>query len=450
MRWLKFRIAFVWWGLVNADRKVLASLLIKSALQMMNKKRLVVIGGGAAGFFCAVNAARLNPALEVIILEKSNKLLGKVRVSGGGRCNVTHACYSIAEMIKKYPRGSAFLKKAFHHFFTNDTITWFAERGVKLKTEADGRMFPVTDSSQTIIDCLMKEANKYSVKILMNKEVKELLKVDDKWSLVFKEGKQMETDFVCIASGGYPKTVQYNWLQRADHSIEEPVPSLFTFNLPAGQADMPGNDITALMGVSVKKVTVKIVGSKLVEEGPLLITHWGMSGPAILKLSAWGARELAKCDWQFAITVNWIPGFNENSLRERFQKLRFELASQKIINRNPFALPNRLWEYLLKQSGIKEELRWADLPAAAQNKLIKNLCVNGYAVNGKTTFKEEFVTAGGVQLSEIDFNTMQSKKHPGLFFAGEIINVDGITGGFNFQNAWTTGWIAAKAISSLV
>ena len=416
----------------------------------------MVIGGGAAGFFCAVNAARLNRALEVIILEKSNKLLSKVRISGGGRCNVTHACFSIADMIKKYPRGSAFLKKAFHHFFTDDTIAWFAERGVKLKTEADGRMFPVTDSSQTIIDCLLKEANKYGVEILMNKEVKKLTMgnaqhpADEQWDIVFKDDKIIKADYVCISSGGYPKIGQYDWIQKSDHSIEEPVPSLFTFNLPAGQAGKPGNGITALMGVSVEKVTVKIIGSKLVEEGPLLITHWGMSGPAILKLSAWGARELAKCNWQFSIVLNWVPDFNENSLRERFQKLRFELASQKIINRNPFALPNRLWEYLIKQSGVKEELRWADLPVAAQNKLIKNLCVNEYAVNGKTTFKEEFVTAGGIQLNEIDFNTMRSKKHSGLFFAGEIINVDGITGGFNFQNAWTTGWIAAKTISNMV
>ena len=419
-------------------------------MEHTNKKRLIVIGGGAAGFFCAVNAARLNPLLEVIILEKSNKLLSKVKVSGGGRCNVTHACYSIADMIKKYPRGSAFLKKAFHHFFTTDTIAWFEERGVKLKTETDGRMFPVTDNSQTIIDCLMKEANKYKVDIRMNNEVKQLavgggqLAIGKRqWSLVLKDEEQMEADFICIASGGYPKILQYSWLKNAAHTIEEPVPSLFTFN-------MPGNAITTLMGVVVENVTVKIVGSKLSESGPLLITHWGMSGPAILKLSAWGARELAKCNWQFSITINWIPEFNENSLREKMQELRFKLAAQKIINRNPFALPNRLWEYLLKQSGIKEELRWSDLPAAAQNKLIKHLCVDEYEVKGKTTFKEEFVTAGGIQLNEIDFNTMQSKKHPGLFFAGEIINVDGVTGGFNFQSAWTTGWIAAKAISYLV
>ena len=409
----------------------------------MIKKRLIVIGGGAAGFFCAANAARLNPALEVIILEKSNKLLSKVKVSGGGRCNVTHACYSIADMIKKYPRGSAFLKKAFHHFFTNDTIAWFKERGVVLKTETDGRMFPVTDNSQTIIDCLMNDANKYAVEIRMNQEVKGIYSNEGKWNLLMKDDTVLPADFICIASGGYPKILQYSWLKKSEHSIEEPVPSLFTFN-------MPGNPVTALMGVSVENVSVKIVGSKLTEEGPLLITHWGMSGPAILKLSAWGAREFATGNYEFTILINWIPDFNENSLREKIQKLRFELASQKIINRNPFGLPNRLWEYLLIQSGVQADLRWADLPAKEQNKLIKNLCANEYAVKGKTTFKEEFVTSGGIQLNEIDFNTLQIKKHPALFFAGEIINVDGITGGYNFQNAWTTGWIAAKAIAGML
>lgn len=406
----------------------------------MIKKRLVVVGGGAAGFFCAVNAARLDPGLEVIIVEKSNKLLSKVKVSGGGRCNVTHACYSIAEMIKKYPRGSSFLKKAFHHFFTNDTIAWFKERGVVLKTEADGRMFPATDSSQTIIDCLMKEANKYKVEIRMNKEIKGIYNEAGRWNLLMKDDTVLTADLICIASGGYPKILQYDWLKKSDHKIEDPVPSLFTFN-------MPGNNITALMGVSVENASVKIIGSKLSDKGPLLITHWGMSGPAILKLSAWGARELAATNYHFSILVNWIPAYNENSLRDEIQKIRFELAAQKILNRNPFSLPNRLWEYLLIQSGINTELRWADLPAREQNKLIKNLCAQEHAVKGKTTFKEEFVTAGGINLNEIDFNTMQSKKHRGLFFAGEIINVDGITGGYNFQNAWTTGWIAAKAIS---
>lgn len=411
----------------------------------MNKKKLVVIGGGAAGFFCAINAARINADLEVTLVEKTNKLLSKVKVSGGGRCNVTHACFSIADMIKKYPRGAAFLKKAFHHFFTTDTIEWFKQRGVVLKTEADGRMFPVTDSSQTIIDCLVKEANKYGVKILMNAEVKEL-KVIDEASISFEinisDSRMIPADYICIASGGYPKTIQFEWLKKLGHTIEAPVPSLFTFN-------MPGNTITALMGITVENAEVKIMGTKLLQQGPLLITHWGMSGPAILKLSAWGAKELQAKDYAFKIAVNWVPAFNENTLREKMQQLRFEIATQKITNRNPFGLPSRLWEYLLQQSEISLDLRWADMPAAKQNKLIKNLCTQEFTVKGKTTFKEEFVTAGGIELNEIDHNTMQSKKIPGLFFAGEVINVDGVTGGFNFQNAWTTGWIAAKAISSL-
>ena len=405
----------------------------------MIQKKLVIIGGGAAGFFCAVNAARMNPALDVVIVEKTSKLLSKVKVSGGGRCNVTHSCFSMADMIKKYPRGSAFLKKAFYQFFTTDTINWFKERGVELKTEPDGRMFPVSNSSQTIIDCLMNEVNRYGINIMMNREVKEISVVNGRWAITFKTGDSLAADYVCIASGGYPKSMQFEWLQMIGHTIAVPVPSLFTFN-------MPGNAITSLMGITVEKVQVKIAGSKLSEEGPLLITHWGMSGPAILKLSAWGARELAAKNWQFNIIVNWLPVYNEQSLKEKFQQVRFEIAAQKISNRNPFALPQRLWEYLLQQSGVNENIRWADLPAKEQNKLIKNICAQEFTVNGKTTFKEEFVTAGGITLDEVDHNTMQSKLVPNLFFAGEVLNVDGVTGGFNFQNAWTTGWIAAKAI----
>jgi predicted Rossmann fold flavoprotein len=407
----------------------------------MNKNCLVVVGGGAAGFFCAVNAARLNPLLRVIIVEKSSKLLSKVKVSGGGRCNVTHACYSIADMIKKYPRGGSFLKKAFHHFFTTDTIAWFKERGVELKTEPDGRMFPITDSSQTIVDCLMKEVNRYHVEILMNKEVKAFNRLNDQWCLSFANETIMEADYVCIASGGYPKSVQFDWLQQTGHTIEKPVPSLFTFN-------MPGNAITGLMGITVENVTVKIAGTKLAEQGPLLITHWGMSGPAILKLSAWGARQLAENNYTFTAIVNWVPAFNEQTLKEKFQQVRFDIAAQKISNRNPFALPQRLWQYLLQQSGVNEEMRWADLPAKEQNRLIKNVCAQEFSVNGKTTFKEEFVTAGGIFLSEIDYNTMESKINPKLFFCGEVMDTDGVTGGFNFQNAWTTGFIAANAIAN--
>ena len=406
----------------------------------MSKKRLVVIGGGAAGFFCAINAAQMNPALEVIIVEKTSKLLSKVRISGGGRCNVTHHCFSMAEMIKKYPRGNQFLKRAFHHFFTTDTIRWFEERGVQLKTEADGRMFPTTDSSETIVNCLMKEVNKNGVQILLNREVAALSMLNDEWSIGFKYGEKIMTDFVCIASGGYPKSLQFEWLKKSGHTIEAPVPSLFTFN-------MPGNNVTSLMGIVAENASVKIAGSKLQEQGPLLITHWGMSGPCILKLSAWGARELAVKNYQFSILVNWLPAFNEQTLKDKFQQVRFDQAAQKIVNRNAFGLPQRLWQYLLQQSGVNENLRWADLPAKEQNKLIKNICAQEFAVSGKTTFKEEFVTAGGVALEEVDYNTMQSKIVPNLFFAGEVLNIDGVTGGFNFQSAWTTGFIAAKAIS---
>jgi predicted Rossmann fold flavoprotein len=407
----------------------------------MTKKRLIVIGGGAAGFFCAVNAARLSPSLEVTIIEKTNKLLSKVKVSGGGRCNVTHSCFSIADMIKKYPRGASFLKKAFHHFFTTDTIAWYKERGVQLKTEEDGRMFPVTDSSQTIIDCLMKEVNKYGIEILMNKEVKQLTIENEQWTIEFANGTSLIADYVCVASGGYPKPTQFEWLQKIGHTIEMPIPSLFTFN-------MPGNSITALMGIVAENVTVKINSTKLSEQGPLLITHWGMSGPAILKLSAWGAKELQAMNYEFKISVNWLSTYNEQTLKDKFQQIRFDIAAQKIVNRNPFALSQRLWQYILQQSGIHEDMRWADLPAKEQNKLIKNLCAQEFTVKGKTTFKEEFVTAGGIVLNEIDYNTMQSKKAPGIFFAGEIIDIDGVTGGFNFQNAWTTGFIAAKAIAA--
>jgi predicted Rossmann fold flavoprotein len=406
----------------------------------MKRKRLIVIGGGAAGFFCAINAAIANPLLEVIIVEKSNKLLSKVKISGGGRCNVTHACFSIAEMTKKYPRGGNFVKKTFHHFFTTDTIEWFKQRGVELKTEEDGRMFPVTDSSQTIIDCLLRETNKHKIQILLNADIKKIQKNSEDFILQLADGRTFESTFICIACGGFPKLSMFDWLKETGHTIISPLPSLFTFN-------MPGNKITSLMGISVDNALVKIAGSKLSQQGPLLITHWGMSGPAVLKLSAWGAREFAEKNYSFTIVVNWVPEYNENSLREFIQQHRFEKATQKIINRNPFQLPQRLWEFLLEQSEVNTNINWADLPAKEQNKLIKNICAQEHIVNGKTTFKEEFVTAGGIDLSEIDSNTMMSRKVNNLFFAGEIIDVDGVTGGFNFQNAWTTGFIAGNAIA---
>jgi predicted Rossmann fold flavoprotein len=409
---------------------------------MNQKKQLVVIGGGAAGFFCAVNAARMNPQLQVTIIEKSNKLLSKVRISGGGRCNTTHACFDIPEMAAKYPRGDKFLRKTLHWFNPQHTIDWFAERGVQLKTEADGRMFPNTDNSQTIIDCLLREATRYNVQIIMQSEVRSLESgiEGEKWIIHTSDARLLTPDFVCIACGGYPKSSMFQWLKDLGHTIEEPVPSLFTFN-------MPGNAITALMGVSVEKATVKVTGTKLVQQGPLLITHWGMSGPVILRVSAWGARQLSAMNYQFRILVNWLGDQPEQELRESWTGLREQFATQKIGNKNPFGLPARLWQYLLSISHIDPETRWAELASRSQQLLIRNLLSQEFDVNGKTTFKEEFVTCGGIKLSEIDPNTMQSRFQRGIFFAGEIMDVDGITGGFNFQHAWTSGWLAGNSVA---
>lgn len=406
------------------------------------KKQVIVIGAGAAGFFCAINAARLHPSLQVTILEKSSKVLSKVKVSGGGRCNVTHACFEIGELSKRYPRGEHFVRKAFHQFFTTDTIQWFQERGVQLKAEADGRMFPVSNSSQTIIDCLLKEVNRYGVEILMNRAVQQLKFEAGKWQVKISNHEIMEADFVCVASGGFPKLQQFDWLKETNHSIVSPVPSLFTFNIP-------NHPITKLMGVVVPEATIKIQASKLKNTGPLLITHWGMSGPCVLKLSAWGARELQEKNYDFSIVVNWLKDAKEQELKDKLQAIRNSNGSQKICNQNLFQLPGRLWQFLLEEAGCKDEWRWADLPSKEQNKLIQLLCNHPFQVKGKTTFKEEFVTAGGIDLKQVDPNTMQSKLHPRLFFAGEILDVDGITGGFNFQHAWTSGFIAAKAIASM-
>lgn len=411
------------------------------------KKELIVIGGGAAGFFCAITAARLNKNLKVTILEKNNKLLSKVKISGGGRCNVTHAMFDIGEMSKRYPRGQNFVKKTFHQFFTTDTIKWFEERGVKLKAEEDGRMFPVTNSSQTIIRCLMQEANKYGVDIRMNSEVKELTVDNLQFAVKLANSQLLTANFICIGTGGYPKSSMFEWLVSLGHTIAEPVPSLFTFNLPAGKAGLSKHPITDFMGVSVENARVKIEGTKLSEEGPVLITHWGLSGPAILRLSAWGAKELAGRNYQFIVHINWLPHYNEQNLKAEFQHFRNSFSTKKIINHNFSSLPNRLWQFLLEQSGVNEEMRWADLPARIENDLIKNLVDYIVEVKGKTTFKEEFVTAGGINLSEVDANNMMSKKIPSLYFAGEVLNVDGITGGFNFQHAWTSGWIAGKNIA---
>lgn len=409
-------------------------------MSLKTEKKLAVIGGGAAGFFCALNAARLSPGLKVQILEKSNRLLTKVKVSGGGRCNVTHACSSVADMSRNYPRGGRMLKKAFHHFFVNDTVEWFMERGVELKTEEDGRMFPVTDDSQTIINCFLSEASALNIDILLRTEINAIQKTDHGFLLLSESGT-IRTDYVCIACGGFSKPEQFEWIRALGHSIVSPVPSLFTFNMPA-------EPITRLMGISLPEADVKICGTGFSEKGPLLITHWGLSGPAILKLSSRAARELNEMNYHFRIQVNWVPSQHETGLREKWKDLRTEMARQKIYGKNPFKIPSRLWDHWLERAGIDSEKRWADVTSAEQNKLIKYLTCAEFEVKGKTTFKEEFVTSGGVATGEVDPDTMESRLMPGLYFAGEILDVDGVTGGFNFQNAWTTGMIAARAIAS--
>ncbi|MDP3394951.1 NAD(P)/FAD-dependent oxidoreductase [Sediminibacterium sp.] len=403
-------------------------------------KNLIVIGGGAAGFFCAVNAARLNPNLKVTILEKSNKLLSKVKVSGGGRCNTTHQLFEIPELVKKYPRGEQFLKKAFYQFNTHHTIEWFANRGVELHAEADGRMFPVSNNSETIIACLLKEADQFKVKIEMQTEVKKITKLDTKFQIETNKLGLIEADYICIASGGLPKMEMFNWISQLGHAIQSPVPSLFTFN-------MPKHPITSLMGLSVGNAVIKISGTKLKEQGALLITHWGLSGPVVLKLSAWGARQLANMGYQFSIQVNWLGETTDALLRLDWSFYREQFSANKIGSKYPFALPARLWHFLLDEAGISADTRWGEIKAANQNKLIQLLTSHVFDINGKTTFKEEFVTSGGVQLSNIHPQTMESKLVPGLYFAGEVMDVDGITGGFNFQHAWTSGFNAATAIA---
>lgn len=418
----------------------------------MKRKHLIVVGGGAAGFFAAVNAAEMNSALQVTLLEKSGKLLAKVAVSGGGRCNVTHHCFEIEDMIRNYPRGARFLKKAFHHFFTPDTIQWFHQRGVPLKVEKDGRMFPVSNRSETIIDCLLKAANRLGVDIRLHSPVSRISvfrneagisnEAQKRFTVHLSDTAFLEADYLCLACGGYPKLTQYNWLQELSLQIKPPVPSLFTFNIP-------GSGITELMGISVNAASIKVAGTKLRSEGPLLITHWGLSGPAVLRLSAWGAIELAQRQYQFTVLVNWTGALSEQQLQQSWPEWRNTFATRKIFQHQPFALPARLWHYLLQKSGIDDSQRWGDLLQKQQNALIQWLTASSFEVKGKTTFKEEFVTCGGIDLSEIDVNTMQSKNQPGLFFAGEMMDVDGITGGFNFQHAWTSGWIAAKSIANI-
>jgi hypothetical protein len=399
---------------------------------------IAIIGAGAAGCFAAANIPYV-AGRQVTVLEKTGKTLQKVKVSGGGRCNVTHACFDIPELIDRYPRGKQLLRKSLYRFSPKDTVSWFEQHGVKLKTEDDGRMFPVTDSSQTIIDCLWQEMIHNKAEVLYHRSVERIERGEQGFIIHFVDAPSVKADRILVSSGGYPKPDQYKWLEALGHTIQPPAPSLFTFN-------MPKHPITELMGVVAENATIKISGTKIIEQGPILITHWGLSGPAVLRTSAWGARELQQRNYEFQVMINWLGDVDEAELKDSIAQLRREQGKQIIQSKNPFSLPRRLWEYLLEQSGIKADVRWGELPAANQNKLIEHLIRDIYQVKGKTTFKEEFVTCGGITLSEIDPQTMQSRKVSGLFFAGEIMDVDGITGGYNFQNAWSSAWIAAQNI----
>lgn len=398
--------------------------------------RVAVIGGGAAGFFAAISCKEHNSSGKVTIFEKTNKLLAKVKVSGGGRCNVTNSCFSISELSRHYPRGEKFLKKAFSQFYTKHTVEWFESKGVTLKTEPDNRMFPTTNDSQTIIDCLLNESRRLGVDIQKLCSVNKLEKVGSEFHLDVND-ERLVFDKVVVASGGSPKAESYEWLRQLGHQIEPPVPSLFTFN-------MPSEPIKSLMGVVAENASVSIQGTKFKNQGPLLITHWGMSGPAILKLSAFAARGLNTRNYQFDIRVNWLGEFNENQLRDKINLEFNDFRKRKISNKNPFQVPSRLWSFLLDKVEISEDQIWISLPKKKLNQLINVLLNDTYAVSGKTTFKEEFVTCGGISLSDVDVKTMQSKKCPGLHFAGEVMDIDGVTGGFNFQAAWTTGFVAGR------
>ena len=415
---------------------------LSTALYFRNMgQQVVIVGAGAAGFFAALSCKLHCPEASVAVLEKSDKVLAKVKVSGGGRCNVTTSVTDLSVLINHYPRGSKQLRKCFGQFGPADTVQWFAERGVDLKTEADGRMFPVTDSSQTIIDCLMNEAQRLGIVIRKNTPVKSITPKEDGFELSCDDGESLHADRIIITAGGSPKLESYRWLEELGHRIEPPVPSLFTFN-------MPDEPITAMMGLVADPVSVRIQGTKLRSEGPLLITHWGMSGPAVLKLSAFGARTLNGMGYAFAVQVNWLHEATEEDARALVSAHRAAHPEQQANNGNPTRLPSRLWVYLLNRAGIAETTRWADIQGKPMNRLINVLVNDVYSAKGKTTFKEEFVTCGGVSLDDVDMTAMQSRKCPGLHFAGEILDVDGVTGGFNFQAAWTTGFIAGRACAA--
>jgi len=408
--------------------------------------KVIVIGGGAAGFFGAISCASANPKLKVALIEAGRKPLAKVRISGGGRCNVTHHCFDPARLVENYPRGGKALRGAFSRFQPQDTVQWYKSQGVILKTEEDGRMFPVTDSSETIVNCLMQAADKARVDLLTGVGVKTVKQFFDSqeqsyFQVELKNGRVMQCDRLLIATGSNP--LGYRWAKNMGHKIEPPVPSLFTFNIRDPRLE-------GLAGVTVGNAQVKLgTGkSKLEHTGALLITHWGISGPAILKLSAWGARFLYDLKYNSNLQINWLPKSNQEDLKQILTELKHTNPKKKIVNYCPVELPKRLWQSLVNYADIKPVKVWSEISKKELNKLVTEIIQGQYKITGKGVFKDEFVTCGGVSLKEINFKTMESKKCPGLYFAGEILDIDGVTGGFNFQSAWTTSWLAGQAIAN--
>lgn len=400
--------------------------------------RVAVFGAGAGGFFAAISAARHHPAAEVTLYEKSDKVLSKVRISGGGRCNVTHDQRDPRRLSKHYPRGERFLRKAFERFAVEDTIAWFAAEGVSQRTESDGRMFPATNDSATIVHALQEAARRAGVVVRLRTGIQGLTRTGNGFTIT-NHAPPIHADRVIVSTGGHPQATSYAWLQALGHTIVEPVPSLFTFNIP-------NDPIRDLMGVALP-ARVRIAGTDLESTGPVLITHWGLSGPAVLRLSAWGARLLHARDYQFVVQVNWLEGRSEEEVRRLFAEEAEALDRKQAHNADPFHLPKRFWDHQLHKAGIAPDTPWGAVRKKERNRLIDLLTNDRYEVKGKTTFKEEFVTAGGVALDEVDPLTMQSRRCPGLYFAGEVLDIDGITGGFNFQAAWTTGHIAGRSIA---
>ena len=407
----------------------------------MSTRRVVIVGGGAAGFFAAITCAQSKPGTEVILLEKSPQFLAKVRISGGGRCNVTHACFEPRELTRRYPRGERALISPFHRFQARDTVAWFAARGVELKTEADGRMFPITDSSQTIIDCLTREAQSSGVTLISNRGVERATRrPDGGFDLTLSNGEPLISEALLLATGGCRAAVGGQLAVALGHTLEPPVPSLFTFHI-----ETPW--VRALAGLSVERVEATVPGTGLCETGPVLLTHWGVSGPAILRLSAWGARVLAEKNYKFPLLLNWLPQLNAEKVAAELQARRASQPARLVVNSPIAPLPARLWEQLVLAAGIARDTRWSVLSKAQMHQLTQQLTRTELPVSGKSLNKDEFVTCGGVRLNEVDLKTMESRVCPGLYFAGEVLDIDGITGGFNFQSAWTTGWIAGHAMA---